>query len=153
VLTIHHWSDWRAGLNELARVARRRVVLFTWDPTSDGSWVGQDYFPEMVAMDRARFPDLRALEGALGRIDVRRVPIPADCTDGFFGAYWRRPEALLDPAIRRSISSLAQGSYVASLDRLAADLQSGAWARQYAHLMGLTELDAGYCLVVADRAG
>ena len=32
VLTIHHWSDWRGGIDELRRVAGR-VVLFSWDPS------------------------------------------------------------------------------------------------------------------------
>jgi SAM-dependent methyltransferase len=27
VLTIHHWDDWRAGLDELRRVARRQIIL------------------------------------------------------------------------------------------------------------------------------
>jgi hypothetical protein len=32
------------------------------------------------------------------------VPIPWDCADGFFEAYWRRPEAYLDENVRRGIS-------------------------------------------------
>src|SRR5436190_5982425 len=52
ILTIHHWSDWRAGLRELARVARQKVVLFTWDPESAGFWLVQDYLPEMLEADR-----------------------------------------------------------------------------------------------------
>ena len=37
VLTIHHWRDLEAGIAELRRVARRRVVVLTWDKdvTSD----------------------------------------------------------------------------------------------------------------------
>lgn len=31
VLTVHHWADWRSGLDELRRVAPLRVVL-TYDP-------------------------------------------------------------------------------------------------------------------------
>src|SRR3954468_13512123 len=27
VLTMHHWSDWRAGVAELRRVARQRAVM------------------------------------------------------------------------------------------------------------------------------
>ncbi|MGZ6695290.1 MAG: class I SAM-dependent methyltransferase, partial [Solirubrobacteraceae bacterium] len=43
-LTLHHWSDWRAGCAELLRVARRRVVLFTWDPAfADRLWIGPEY--------------------------------------------------------------------------------------------------------------
>ena len=32
VLTVHHWPDRPRGLKELARVARNRVVILTWDP-------------------------------------------------------------------------------------------------------------------------
>jgi SAM-dependent methyltransferase len=150
VLTIHHWSDWRAGLSELARVVRRRVVLFTWDPDCDGFWLVRDYLPEMLAADRRRFPNLGALRETLGEVRVERTPIPHDCTDGFLGAYWRRPEAYLDPSIRRSISSFAREEFAAGIARLAGDLKSGAWARKYGHLLQQVELDIGCCLVVAD---
>jgi SAM-dependent methyltransferase len=151
VLTVHHWSDPRAGLRELARVARRRVVLFTWDPECDGFWLVQDYMPEMLAADRRRFPRLGALREALGGdVRVERVPIPHDCTDGFLGAYWRRPEAYLDPSIRRSISSFARDELSAAVARLSADFESGAWTRKHGRLLGQAELDIGYCLVVAD---
>ena len=32
VNTVHHWTDVRAGLRELRRVARKRVVIFLRDP-------------------------------------------------------------------------------------------------------------------------
>ena len=149
VLTVHHWSDWRAGLRELARVVRRKVVLFTWDPGSEGFWL-RDYLPEMLAADRRRFPSLADLRTVLGDVGVQRVPIPHDCTDGFLGAYWRRPEAYLDPSIRHSISSLAREEFTAAVARLAADVKSGAWARACGHLLEAPELDIGYCLVIAN---
>jgi len=36
-----------------------------------------------------------------------RIPTPGDCVDGFIEAFWRRPEALLDPAVRASQSMWA----------------------------------------------
>jgi SAM-dependent methyltransferase len=149
VLTLHHWSDWQAGLGELARVVCRKVVLFTWDPDSEGFWL-RDYLPEMLAKDRRRFPKLDDLRTVLGDVRVQRVPIPHDCTDGFLGAYWRRPDAYLDPSIRHSISSLAREEFAAGIARLAADLESGAWARRHGHVLGAAELDIGYCLVIAN---
>jgi len=77
--------------------------------------------------------------------------VPWDCTDGFFAAYWRRPEAYLVPAVRASISGLAlldQRLVDAAVARLAADLRSGAWADRYADLLALSELDCGYPLAV-----
>jgi SAM-dependent methyltransferase len=148
VLTIHHWTDWRAGLAELRRVARR-IVLLTWDPESDGLWLMRDYLPELLARDRRTFPSMAELRGALGAIDVGPVPIPHDCSDGFLGAYWRRPAAYLDPGVRAAISTFADGSADARLVRLANDLESGAWARRHGALRELAELDLGYRLVVA----
>ncbi len=91
ILTIHHWEDWRRGLRELVRAARRRVVVLTWDPSAEGFWLVEDYFPEILRIDRQIFPGLEALREELGHIRVEPVAIPHDCTDGFLGAYLRRP--------------------------------------------------------------
>jgi len=147
VLTLHHWRDWNAGLGEAIRVARDRVVLFTWDPDGAGFWFA-DYAAEMLAADRRRFPPIAALAAALADPRVVPVPIPHDCVDGFMGAYWRRPEAYLAPEVRAAISSLADGTAQPALDRLASDLASGAWERRYGHLRQLEALDLGYRLVV-----
>ncbi len=32
ILTLHHWHNQKAGLEELRRVARHRIVIFTFDP-------------------------------------------------------------------------------------------------------------------------
>ncbi len=32
VLTVHHWRDLTPGVAEMRRVARRRLVFFTWRP-------------------------------------------------------------------------------------------------------------------------
>ena len=149
VLTIHHWSDWRAGLREMLRVSRDRVVLLTWDPESGGFWLTDDYLPDLLVADSRHFPTMAALREALGAIQVDRVPIPWDCTDGFMGAYWRRPHAYLDPQVRGSISALAGGDVSVGLERLAADLDTGAWQRKHGRLLEQDEADIGYRLVVA----
>jgi SAM-dependent methyltransferase len=151
VLTIHHWSDFHAGCAELRRVARERVVVFSWDPTYVGRmWVGPEYFPQYAEEDVAGFPSLADQAAALDA-DVEVVPIPWDCRDGFFGAFWRRPEAYLDPAVRAGISTLAKRSedeLAEGLARLRADLESGAWARRHADLLERDALDLGYRLLV-----
>src|SRR5438128_11961089 len=48
ILTVHHWPDRARGLGELARVARDRIVILTWDPATSGFWLVDDYFPEIV---------------------------------------------------------------------------------------------------------
>ncbi|MEX2193745.1 MAG: methyltransferase domain-containing protein [Thermoleophilaceae bacterium] len=155
VLTVHHWEEPAAGLAELLRVARRRVVVLTWDPAFAGDlWLVRDYLPEAAELDRARFQPLDDVATALGGARVEPVPIPHDCADGFLGAYWRRPERYLDPGVRPGIStfhSLPPEVVQPALARLAADLASGEWERRNAELLHLDELDLGYRLLVAER--
>ena len=151
VLSVHHWSDWQAGLRELLRVSRRKVVLFTWDPQSEGFWLA-DYFPQLLEKDRQRFPTLTALRTVLGKIEAVPVPIPHDCSDGFMGAYWRRPSAYLDPKVRAAISSLAAEASNVSLIRLADELGNGVWERKYGPMLQQDAVDLGYRLVVASRS-
>ena len=152
VLTLHHWADWRAGVEELRRVARRAVVL-SWDPSFAGRlWISADYFPELIDEDVELFPSLADQAGALRAMRVSAVPIPADCRDGFYGAHWRRPEAYLDPMVRAGISTMAKrapGELDAGLARLEDDLRTGAWAERHADLLELEELDLGYRLLVS----
>lgn len=153
VLTLHHWRDWRAGVGELRRVARRTAIL-TWDPAHAGFWLVADYFPDLLAHDRRIFPPITALQDALGGGTARVVPVPHDCTDGFLGAYWRRPERYLDAGARGAISSFARVQQVRErLERLATDLADGTWQRRHGALGARDELDLGYRLVVADAAG
>ena len=100
-LTLQHWSDVEAGLRELRRVARRRVVLLTWDPEFDDAlWLTTDYLPLIRERDRTIFPRLPIVMAGLQPqqgFTIDPVLIPHDCTDGFLGAWWRRPEAYLRP--------------------------------------------------------
>jgi SAM-dependent methyltransferase len=150
VATIHHWPDRMHGLTELVRVARHRIVIFTYDPASESFWLVKDYFPGIAESDRQIFPSIEEFRRALGSVDVRPLPIPHDCMDGFLGAYWRRPHAYLDPGVRSAISTFAMIPDIdAGLTRLRADLADGTWEHRYRHLLQQTELDLGYRLVVA----
>ena len=152
VLTLHHWTDWRAGIEEMRRVARRVVVL-SWDPSFAGRlWVSADYFPELIDEDVRLFPSLADQAGVVRALRVLAVSIPADCRDGFYGAHWRRPEAYLDPVVRAGISTMAKrsaGELDPGLARLADDIRTGAWAERHADLLELDELDLGYRLLVS----
>jgi SAM-dependent methyltransferase len=150
VLTLHHWSDWRAGCEELRRVARDRVVVFSWDPTYRGRmWLSAEYFETLSWQDVAEFPSLPDQAAAL-HAEVEVVPIPWDCQDGFFSAFWRRPEAYLDPAVRAGISTMArrEAELAEGLARLRADIESGEWARRHADLLEREEMDLGYRLMI-----
>jgi ubiquinone/menaquinone biosynthesis C-methylase UbiE len=124
ILTIHHWPDKQAGLREMRRVTKGRIVLLTFDP-AQRPW--------------------------LSPVRIEPLWVPHDCTDGFLYAYWRRPEAYLDAHIRSGSSSFwALRGSDAGLARLADDLQSGAWARRYGDLRTKQTYDAGYRLVFAE---
>jgi len=149
VLTIHHWTDPAQGLREMRRVSRGPVVLLTFDPDNRSAWI-LDYWPQLAVLDAAIMPKLSLYGEVLGDVEIVPVPVPADCTDGFLYAYWRRPAAYLDPAIRKGISSFWKiDGAQDGLDRLAADLASGAWEAGYGHLMHRDAIDAGYCLMIA----
>jgi len=149
ILTIHHWPDKARGLAELRRVARERVVILTWDPQHAQFWLIQDYLPEIHEIDRRDFPTLREIEQAIGLSETEVLAIPADCADGFLGAYWRRPAAYLDPRVRAAISIFSKLDASAAIARLEADLADGTWRSRHGELLARSELDVGYRLVVA----
>ena len=135
LVTVHQWPDLAKGLQELRRVTRGTIVILTFDGDAlDRYWMA-DYAPEMLAVERHRFPSIAALvEGLGGACEVHALPIPNDCVDGFSEAFYARPEAFLDPAVRRSQSAWSfvpddvQARIVA---RLGADLASGEWDRRH----------------------
>jgi SAM-dependent methyltransferase len=153
VLSLHHWPDRTRGLAELIRVARERVVLLTWDPAAPRFWLVDEYFPEIRTIDRPLFPTLDELRQALGPIEVAPFLVPADCHDGFLGAYWRRPDAYLDPGVRGAISTFTKLRDVEpGVARLRRDLADGTWHRHHADLLDRSELDLGYRLVISRSA-
>ncbi len=148
ILTVHHWPDKAAGLLELRRVTRGRIVLLTFDP-SQRPWL-TDYLPELATLDEAQMPAISDYEGWLGSVQITPVPVPYDCSDGFLYAYWRRPQAYLDARVRSGSSSFWRiRNANVGLRNLRRDLESGDWGRRYAELLTLDEYDAGYRLVVA----
>jgi SAM-dependent methyltransferase len=130
VLTLHHWADPAAGIAELVRVTRRRIVLVTMDPAWLARfWLIRDYLPEALAAHAASFPSIRDLCRLLPGTAVRSLPVPRDCTDGFMAAYWGRPEAYLHPEVRAASSPWHQAPPPAAarvIGRLRADLASGS---------------------------
>ena len=155
ILTTHHWSDAAAGLRELQRVAARQVIV-TWDPNwfAHNFWLVRDYLPQLGEMEKG----LATMDAVVASLDVvtnEPLKVPADCTDGFFGAFWNRPQAYLDAAVRASISGLAlldQRQVDAAMAQLARDLDSGAWLARNQALQELQALDLGYRLLVCGRA-
>jgi SAM-dependent methyltransferase len=152
LLTVHHWPDAVAGLRELRRAVRGPVAVLTFDQAVHlRQWLVTDYLPEMADLD-ADVPAPEAIADALGGGRVEVVPVPHDCEDGFCHAWWRRPEAYLSPPVRAGISGIARQPAVIVdrfVARLQADLADGTWHRRQAALLELSEIDAGYRLVVS----
>jgi SAM-dependent methyltransferase len=155
ILTVHHWDDWSAGLAELCRVAPRRIVLTMDFELHSRFWFLEDYVPEVGEFTRRQMPGADAVAEIIGATSSIPLLVPRDMEDGVLGAYWCRPEAYLDPAVRANCSGLALADPavvargVASLE---ADLSSGEWQRRHADLAELPAIDLGYRLVVADKS-
>jgi SAM-dependent methyltransferase len=153
IFTVHHWPDRRRGLGELVRVAPRRVVL-TFEPAVHNAfWLWRDYVPAAAELEVSRAPTVAEVADAIGAARIEVVPVPWDCVDGFGWAYWRRPEAYLDEEVRSCISCLAAldpADVEPGIERLRADLASGAWHHRNADLLEREVVDGGYRLVIAE---
>jgi SAM-dependent methyltransferase len=148
--TIDHWQDPIAGLREMRRVARR-VVVFTCDASDlDLFWLNRDYLPEYAGLWAGR-PSVTELAGAIGA-RTEPVLVPWDCADGFYHAFWRRPEAYLDEHVRRGMSIWARVGPDAeqrAVHSLRDDLASGRWAERNRDLVNLDAAELGLRLLIA----
>ncbi len=158
IVSDHHWADREAGLGEMLRVARRRVLLLNADPSlAPRFWLTRDYLPGFAGLipGQYRYPGFwtAELQLLLGELELHPVPVPHDCRDGFYQAYWRRPYAYLEQRVRDSISvfhRLPEAEISSAVDRLRRDLEDGSWEERYVGLSGKPELDVGLRLVVAE---
>jgi SAM-dependent methyltransferase len=160
VFTVHHWPDLEAGLAEARRVTSGPVVLMTADPDALGDLWLADYAPEFHTTERRRYPSLARIAACLdaeagstsGALDVHPLRIPLDCSDGFADAFYGRPEALLDPAVRNAQSAWSFVDADAQRrfeERLRADLDSGAWDRCHGHLRTQPEFEGSIRILTA----
>lgn len=154
LLAVHHFDRVGAGLTELNRVAVQRRVVLTVDHRvlEDEFWLLRDYLPDLGRRLRRTDVPIEHIAEQIGAEVVVPVPVPHDCTDGFLGAYWRRPSLYLDHRVRSAISAFALAEvehYRDGLARLDADLRSGNWHRRYGDVLDADTLDLGYRLVVA----
>jgi hypothetical protein len=127
-------------------------VLLTFDGDAlDRLWLAE-YVPELMTAERRRYPKLDAVAETLGgEVTVTPVPIPLDCLDGFTEAYYGRPEAFLDPTVRRGQSAwgfISPETAAAGIERLRSDLDSGEWDRRHGHLRTQPEFIGALRLVV-----
>ncbi len=104
-------------------------------------------FDAAMAVGRSSLTEVARAIGAR----MEPVLIPWDCADGFFEAYWRRPEAYLDDHVRRGISVWARVGPDAeqrAVRSLRDDLASGRWAERNRDLVDLDAAELGARLLV-----
>lgn len=134
----------------MARVAQR-VIIFQWDNTLiPRYWLIRDYLPEFATACDGR-PTLTERAANIDA-EMETVPIPWDCIDGFFHAYWRRPHAYLQDQVRRGTSVWARVGPQAeqrAVQALRTDLAAGVWHERNQQLLDLAEADLGARLLVA----
>lgn len=151
-VTVHQWRDLAAGIGELRRVTTGPIVILTADPDRLFDYWLYEYFPEPLAIEQRRFPAIGRLRELLGPTTfVEAVDVPLTCTDGFSEAYYGRPEMLLDPGARGAMSSYTlvdPAIIAASVQRLRADLDSGAWDERYGHFRTQPFFDGSLQLVI-----
>lgn len=137
IVTVHHWPDFKKGLQELRRITKKQVVIMSFDPDALDKFWNAEYFPELIEVEKARYPKISAIDKALGgNCEIIKIPISLDCVDGFQEAFYGRPEAFLDEEVRQSQSAwgfLDENLKKVLVKRLKDDLQSGEWDRKYGH--------------------
>jgi SAM-dependent methyltransferase len=153
MVTIHQWHDLAAGLRELRRVTRGPVVILTFEgDLLDRFWLA-DYAPELVAVERRRYPPMAAIEAGLGTpCAIQPIPIPIDCVDGFSEAFYARPERLLDPQVRAAQSAwgfVAASAVERAIQSLSDDLQDGTWDSRYGRFRTLPLFEGSLRLIIS----
>ncbi|WP_040983688.1 class I SAM-dependent methyltransferase [Oceanobacillus jeddahense] len=135
MVTVHHWPNMRKGLKELRRVTREKIVIMTFDPDALDNFWNAHYFPELIEVEKARYPTIDFIIEALdGECEIQPIPVPFDCVDGFQEAFYGRPEAFLEKEVRLSQSAwgfLPVGVEDKLVKRLADELESGEWDKKY----------------------
>ena len=154
MVTVHHWPDIEKGISEIRRVTKKRFVIMTFDPDALDDFWNVNYFPQLIEIERARYPSITRLQKALSaKTEVIKIPIPLDCVDGFQETYYGRPEAFLEKEVRMAQS--AWGFLPADLEKkylqnLSNDLQSGAWDKKFGHFRTQPNFTGALRLIVAN---
>src|SRR5215831_6475600 len=155
VLSLHHWyPNQMAGVLEMRRIARERIVIVTIDPRiSAQMWLMADYLHEVADLDNRIFPLPETISEWLGHAtEIQVIPTSRDTVDWSLVSFWAHPERVLNPAARAATSGFARQSR-SVVDRVVSqverDLKSGLWDEKYGYLRGLNEYDAGMRMITS----
>ena len=155
-LTLHQWADWRVGVQELRRVARKRVVIFTYDPILCRSFLAAERLP---ARARASAQPSLSADRATARGHRRRGARRDGCHPPRLRqtACWQPIGAVRGHiwtsrcarAYRLFSCRAPCGCWTVSSE-LAEDLETGRWQQRNRELLSLEQLDLGYRLLVTE---
>ena len=155
VLSLHHWAPFQeAGVREMTRIARDRVVIVTIDPRVSGRmWLMADYLHEVAFLDNEIFPFPETIAEWLGcNTDIEVVPVSRDTPDWTLISFWAHPQRVLDATARAATSGFArQDEAVVQrvVSDVARDLQNGRWDERNGHLRSVDECDVGLRIITA----
>lgn len=106
IFSDHHWEDRAAGMRELRRVARERVVLINADPALIGDfWLARDYLPGFARIA----PEPYREHGDLGGRAAGAVGRGRDRADRDLGGLPRRLLRVLVAAARGLLRRVGAG--------------------------------------------
>ena len=154
IQTVHHWPDAQTGLDEMVRVARKRVLVVAFDPDLlHDLWISADYFRGIIDLKDRPKADSKEFARMLPGSKTLPIPVARDCRDLFFAALWARPELFLEDEIVNPMwvwQSIPVDARDQGRRRLAEELESGEWDLKYGHLRRRDELDVGLRLIVLE---
>ena len=155
MVTVHHWPDMNKGLKELRRVTKKQVLVMSFDPNELDNFWNVNYFPELIEVEKARYPSIEFIKHSLGgNCEVVPIPIPLDCVDGFQEAFYGRPEAFLEKEVRLSQSAwgfLPEGVEEKLVQSLELDLKSGEWDKKYGHFRTQPTFTCALRLIISNK--
>ena len=156
MLALHHFKDLAAGIKEIDRITKGKIVIFAFEQSKIPDFWLTEYFPYFIRDTLATFPSIQQIAEQIGQItkkEVETIPflLPSDLKDLFAAAGWCRPEIYLDAKVRNGISTFAkmpQQELKAGIDKLAIEIDSGVWTQKYGRLKQQQNYDAGYRIIV-----
>ena len=152
ILSVHHWKDMKKGINEMVRVSKKKVIIVTFDPEHLNDFWNFEYFPEVVEVERKRYPTINTLEKLFGKkLKIVKIPIPFNCKDGFQEAFYGRPEAFLHKEVRKSQS--AWGFIDKKIEnrivkKLETELRNGEWDKKYGKYRKMKEFTCAFRMLI-----
>jgi len=157
IVTVHQWRDLEKGLQELCRVTRGPILIMTFDGAAMNRYWLSHYAPDLFEHECRRMPRIETLSAGLGdSVEVHSMPIPSNCVDGFNEAYYARPEAFLDAAVRRSQSAwsfVSEEDEAQIVKHLGDDLKSGRWDKRFGEWRSKPSYDGSLRLIVSRASG